>query len=130
MSPRKKLWWVIGGVVALGLVTIVAASGGSTNSTSQTSSPVVTPVTDTQTETEAAPAVVTPTAQPQQSPTPLSNDNSYTNVSGNTVHSPAYSENGSVPAGATAQCRDGTYSFSQHRSGTCSDHGGVAEWLQ
>jgi cardiolipin synthase A/B len=34
-----------------------------------------------------------------------------------------------APAGATAQCRDGTYSYSQHRSGTCSDHGGVATWL-
>jgi len=36
---------------------------------------------------------------------------------------------GSVPAGATARCRDGTYSFSQHRSGTCSHHGGAATWL-
>jgi hypothetical protein len=36
---------------------------------------------------------------------------------------------GSVPAGATARCRDGTYSFSQHRAGTCSHHGGVAAWL-
>jgi uncharacterized protein DUF3761 len=35
----------------------------------------------------------------------------------------------SVPAGATARCRDGTYSFSRHRSGTCSHHGGVAAWL-
>jgi hypothetical protein len=33
------------------------------------------------------------------------------------------------PPGATAICRDGTYSFSQHRSGTCSHHGGVARWL-
>ena len=33
------------------------------------------------------------------------------------------------PPGATAQCRDGTYSFSQHHSGTCSHHGGVARWL-
>lgn len=33
------------------------------------------------------------------------------------------------PAGATAICRDGTYSFSQTRSGTCSWHGGVATWL-
>ena len=33
------------------------------------------------------------------------------------------------PPGATAKCRDGTYSFSQHRSGTCSHHGGVAAWL-
>ena len=36
---------------------------------------------------------------------------------------------GSPPPGASAQCRDGTYSYSQHRSGTCSDHGGVAKWL-
>lgn len=33
------------------------------------------------------------------------------------------------PPGATAVCRDGTYSFSTHRSGTCSHHGGVATWL-
>lgn len=28
----------------------------------------------------------------------------------------------------TAKCRDGTYSYSQNRSGTCSHHGGVAIW--
>jgi hypothetical protein len=33
------------------------------------------------------------------------------------------------PPGATALCNDGTYSFSQTRSGTCSHHGGVAVWL-
>jgi|SRR5581483_399596 len=33
------------------------------------------------------------------------------------------------PPGATARCRDGTFSFSQHHSGTCSHHGGVAQWL-
>ena len=35
----------------------------------------------------------------------------------------------SPPSGATAVCSDGTYSFSQHHSGTCSHHGGVAKWL-
>jgi len=34
-----------------------------------------------------------------------------------------------APPGATALCRDGTYSFSKHRAGTCSYHGGVAKWL-
>lgn len=33
------------------------------------------------------------------------------------------------PAGATALCRDGTYSFSATHSGSCSHHGGVAQWL-
>ena len=60
----------------------------------------------------------------------LSNDNTYQNVDGNTVHSPAYDEDNEVPAGATAQCSDGTYSFSENHRGTCSHHGGVAEWLQ
>jgi peptidoglycan hydrolase-like protein with peptidoglycan-binding domain len=35
-----------------------------------------------------------------------------------------------IPAGATSQCSDGTYSFSASHSGTCSHHGGVARWLQ
>lgn len=58
----------------------------------------------------------------------LSNDKHYANRDGQRVHSPAYSPSG-VPAGASAVCRDGTYSFSQHRNGTCSHHGGVARWL-
>jgi len=33
------------------------------------------------------------------------------------------------PPGATAICNDGTYSYSQHRRGSCSGHGGVAVWL-
>lgn len=33
------------------------------------------------------------------------------------------------PNGATAQCRDGTYSHSANRRGTCSHHGGVATWF-
>ena len=35
----------------------------------------------------------------------------------------------SNPAGATAQCKDGTYSHAAHHSGACSRHGGVAKWL-
>jgi hypothetical protein len=34
------------------------------------------------------------------------------------------------PRGATAKCRDGTYSYSRHASGTCSHHGGVARWIR
>ncbi|MGH7674262.1 MAG: DUF3761 domain-containing protein [Gemmatimonadales bacterium] len=33
-----------------------------------------------------------------------------------------------APADATARCSDGTYSTSSGQ-GTCSRHGGVAEWL-
>jgi hypothetical protein len=51
---------------------------------------------------------------------------SYVNVDGDCIPGPVYAD--SPPAGATAQCADGTYSFSQHRQGTCSHHGGVASW--
>jgi hypothetical protein len=33
------------------------------------------------------------------------------------------------PTGATAKCKDGTYSKSKHHTGSCSHHGGVAEFL-
>lgn len=51
----------------------------------------------------------------------------YVNSAGNTVCKPE--ESSTVPAGATAECEDGTYSFSESRSGTCSHHGGVRRWL-
>ena len=34
-----------------------------------------------------------------------------------------------APPGATARCRDGAYSFSLRHSGSCSHHGGVAQFL-
>jgi hypothetical protein len=30
----------------------------------------------------------------------------------------------------TARCKDGTMSYSKHHTGSCSHHGGVAQWLQ
>ncbi len=52
----------------------------------------------------------------------------YINRAGVRVQSPTYSR--TAPAGATARCRDGSYSFSRSRRGTCSHHGGVAQWLR
>lgn len=60
-------------------------------------------------------------------PTQTAPNGYYKNVDGNSVPSPYKAP--SAPAGASARCRDGTYSFSQNRRGTCSHHGGVSEWL-
>ena len=51
----------------------------------------------------------------------------YTNVDGQQIQRPVMSD--TAPAGASAHCRDGSYSFSTHRRGTCSRHGGVGQWL-
>jgi Protein of unknown function (DUF3761) len=51
----------------------------------------------------------------------------YVNSKGETVKRPETCS--SAPKGATAQCRDKSYSFSHTRQGTCSHHGGVAKWL-
>ena len=55
----------------------------------------------------------------------------YIAASGDCVSRPEYSPSG-PPPGATAQCVDGTYSFSEHpySGGTCHGHGGVAQVLQ
>lgn len=74
---------------------------------------------------DESPAVEKSVPSPYQT-TELSNNNYYTNTRGNTVHSPAYAP--SQPSGASARCRDGTYSFSQSSRGTCSHHGGVDDW--
>ena|GEM_PF-795434 len=111
-------------------LNVTPASSQSTSSQNETA-PTTSeqPVETLPNEPASQPSQAATAPSSQQSSTNLSNDNTYINSDGNTVQSPAYSTDNSVPAGATAQCGDGTYSFSQHHSGTCSHHGGVAEWL-
>jgi hypothetical protein len=130
-EPIKKSWFkkkrYIIPLAVVGIVAI-ANTGGNSNTTTQ-SSTVPTAQVQGATYTPAVEKVVqdNPVAPVTDSEPVLSNDNYYTNVNGNDVHSPAYSN--SVPSDASAVCGDGTYSFSQNRRGTCSHHGGVAEWL-
>lgn len=64
----------------------------------------------------------------EKAPAQAKTGRGYRNSDGEWVPSPQQSPNG-PPAGASAQCNDGTYSFSKHRQGTCSHHGGVRRWL-
>lgn len=59
------------------------------------------------------------------SPIPLSQcpPGYYPNSYGNCVERPDQN-----PGNPTALCCDGSESHSQHRSGTCSGHGGVCQW--
>ena len=49
-------------------------------------------------------------------------------ASNRSTHSGSLNTAAAGPDGATAKCRDGSLSHSAHRSGTCSRHGGVAQW--
>ena len=126
MKPEKPWYkqtatYVIGALVVISGAYALKADSGPTTQGANTANAAAAYDSSVYTQPAQAPQV-TQAAQ-------LSNNNSYTNVDGNTVHSPAYTADNSIPAGASAQCRDHTYSFSAHRSGTCSHHGGVARWL-
>jgi hypothetical protein len=57
----------------------------------------------------------------------------YTNSLGHEVPRPCGdARTQAPPPGATAICRDGSYSYSEHpySGGTCSHHGGVAKHLR
>lgn len=111
---------------------VTYVNGQETSRTTKSDTVTTQPITQiVNNGTYVAPAPApAPTPQPQAAtpaPSPASpspSGDGYTNVDGNYINSPS-----SNPAGATALCNDGTYSYSQHHSGTCSYHGGVAQWL-
>jgi hypothetical protein len=51
----------------------------------------------------------------------------YRSSDGSMVHRPSRA-NDAASGKVTADCRDGTHSYSHHHSGTCSGHGGVSAW--
>jgi hypothetical protein len=75
----------------------------------------------------ARPTQTKTSTQQARATSPRVSGRSYVNVDGVRVPSPVFSD--TKPAGPSARCGDGSYSFSQHRQGTCSHHGGVAEWF-
>jgi hypothetical protein len=88
-----------------------------------------TPPPSSETPASESPGSESPEPTEPSSPEPSEcTSGTYVNAAGNTVCRPVESPSG-PPAGASAECSDGTYSFSESRSGTCSHHGGVANWL-
>jgi Protein of unknown function (DUF3761) len=85
-------------------------------------------VSQTQSATPpSSPSPATSNTKPKADKVNCTSNGTYVNSKGQTVQRP---ENCSgPPKGATAHCRDDSYSFSQSRRGTCSHHGGVAKWL-
>lgn len=124
MTLQKKIIWGFGLFGALAVIGALSSDNSTTGTVTNTSNTVVQVVNtisnvDTVVNTTPAPTKTEPAAQ-------VAPNGYYENTYGNEVPRPYVAP--SIPAGASAQCADGTYSFSQSRRGTCSHHGGVATW--
>ena len=51
----------------------------------------------------------------------------YQATDGSMEHGPTHTRE-TADGRVTADCRDGTFSYSHHHQGTCSGHGGVEKW--
>jgi Protein of unknown function (DUF3761) len=140
-SGRRWKQIVASTAYGVGALTVIGIAGGG-SSTAQghptaqitaapaaeaTSSPTPTFVVATPVPTPATTPVVTPVPE-TPAPTPVTYVAPPTAPTTNASSAPSDPYAAATSAGASAVCADGTYSFSQHRSGTCSDHGGVHWW--
>jgi hypothetical protein len=119
---RFRRW--ISVLVLFGLLLLPVQSIGQANQQTQPTAPQATQ-TD---KSKAADKKQSPKPTNAQSDKNASKPHYYTNSAGQRVQSPTKAS--AAPKGATAQCRDGSYSFSQSRRGTCSHHGGVDRWMK
>lgn len=119
IDPYRKLkqkndhgfWWVLFLLITLGL-----ACADSPNATGLNRSVTVANYNSNS----------TPNISPQKKASPVARRNSPS------LHIPKTATpvpEKSYRSGASARCRDGSYSYSRNRRGTCSHHGGVAEWF-
>jgi hypothetical protein len=84
-------------------------------------------ISQTQSPPPAQPSTASTTTGNSKPEAKCADSGTYVNSKGQTTKRPETCSG--PPEGATAHCRDGTYSFSQTRRGTCSRHGGVSKWL-
>lgn len=125
VTKRKKAWWKRWWVIAIEVFIVIGAIASltnpqpSTNGAPASATPTASPIgTASQAPATAATEAPTapPTAPPATAPPPAAPVTS------------GFDHNAAKAAGASAICGDGTWSYSAHRSGTCSSHGGVNWW--
>ncbi|SRR6266516_867613 len=136
------LTYLLGGIVLLSFMGIVGTVASATHlptDQGKQETSVVAPVTDTPTQTpeptdaptEPPTITVLPT-RPQiiySEPTDIYTLPTATPLPANPQSGGQQTTQQQQCAGATALCNDGTCSYSAHAQGTCSHHGGVAQWL-
>ena len=136
--PHTFAGWALAGTVSLvGLGAVASAVNGPQTVPTLTTAPAA--VTSTRapfpptpgtrpaaTTTATTQARTTPATRPPATSPPITRPPA-TPTSRFSIPTTALSPG--YPANATAECTDGTISYSAHRSGTCSHHGGVAHWI-
>ncbi|HEY4869615.1 MAG TPA: DUF3761 domain-containing protein [Candidatus Dormibacteraeota bacterium] len=95
----------------------MADSCASTPTTTNTSAAASDTSTSTPTDVFSSAPAAAPTSAPTQAPAAVA-----------PPVTSGFDHNAAQAAGASAICNDGTWSYSAHRSGTCSHHGGVNWW--
>lgn len=78
-----------------------------------------------------APAAAAPAAAPAPAPAPApaATPAPVAAAPAASKAAPTAAASATDPQGATAKCKDGTFSHSTGHKGACSHHGGVGEWL-
>ena len=118
-TPKRPLFKKKRFLIPAAGLALFGVASAFTPSQPEVSAPTV------ETPVQATPDVSNPSAAEKADQSAISNDTTYTNVSGDTIPSPVHLNS----CTGTAVCNDGSCSYSEHRQGTCSHHGGVAEWL-
>lgn len=119
--PRRLLLLTFATAV---LLLSACTDGGSASDNNSASSPA----------TSTATAFATPIAVAAAEPSPVASAVAVAPVvaapvvAAPVVAAPADPYAAATAAGASAVCHDRTWSYSKHRSGTCSSHGGVHWW--
>ncbi|RSN66183.1 hypothetical protein DMH01_04895 [Amycolatopsis sp. WAC 04182] len=115
--------------VPTALTTTSTPTSSRTPSAPQQFVPTTTAAVEVPKQVEPKPAKTPPkTTQAAKAPNLAEcGSDHYRNADGVCVHRP--SAGPGAADGATALCKDGSYSYSQNRRGTCSGHGGVRAWL-
>ncbi|WP_410651763.1 DUF3761 domain-containing protein [Amycolatopsis sp. cmx-4-54] len=118
-----------GPTVPTGPTTTPTPASSRTSPTPQQFVPTTTAAVEVPKQVEPKPTRTPPkTTQAAKAPNLVEcGSDYYRNTVGVCVHRP--SAGPGAADGATALCKDGSYSYSQNRRGTCSGHGGVRTWL-
>jgi hypothetical protein len=123
--PVKYSWLWIGGAGLAALLVLSLCVAAISSAGSKPAAPATTAAATAVAQVPVSTLRPSPTATPTPTPSPTAAPTPPPAATAAPVQDPMAALRAQ---GISAICNDGSYSYSQHRSGTCSHHGGVREW--